>query len=890
MDSGLAVKALSVVVPQIKIVDDTLKLPDESRGSPLGSFPITKFNSPVIHNNYNSEETPVIKTLVSRRLVSKSFDPKSIANGIKANNAHRQSSHTPVAVKAKRLLNESSLKFPFKQAVCMKPDEYLPASGNPNNPKHHMHFKKSSNVHAPTSFEAKSSIDESTTEKIDYTIPAENNVEDISMIYFDNNVNNNSNTSNSNIAGRNQFDNPYTKYEHIKENAMKIVSFAMQQQSRRKENEQTKKDKTIHEMFLTCHQVLNLYAPILSDTQKKELLDYPIVYYMGPGFPLTNKYENDNSMMLQEENSISLEDEPPTVNNACDDSLNDRATAVTDENEVLRNLSMNHESNESSSDMKQRQQHQQEQPMSSRGDNISEMDDDEVDFDAELGGRTSMESKEVSRENTGGYVHNTEWNQPYISTDEFLATFKEDDHSTFSIKSPNPSPDYFMDSPMDSPVHPLNGSSNDQQLSNKAFAISMPQVHVRSLDDVNVGDHIAYRFEVLQLLGKGTFGNVYKCKDHKNNIDIAIKLVKQKGNSIFSRHAKCELDMLLYFTEQYQQQQQQQQKQLKSENQVKRKYCIQLLKYFEFRKFACFVLPVYGSSLAEYIKKKRNNHTKSKSSAVCSIRFMKLVAIQMLECLSFLQSHGIIHGDITPENILLKNEVTAEIVLIDFGNAVFANTLDEQEIKHPRDRNEKSRYYVAPEIVLGCGYGFEVDVWSFACILPELRTGRYLFPCGDEIDLIYAHAEYLGHPPYAMALQSIQRENLFSEFGDLHLPYLTTVGGQEKNREISSKSFYEHVFYDFNQDRGLVKFLIACLRWAPAARLTPEDALKHPWIAKGPFVNQVILTSQGLVDVDTGRGFISYASKGALIKYADVEGKDDHAESILKAAKVIPRF
>lgn len=41
-------------------------------------------------------------------------------------------------------------------------------------------------------------------------------------------------------------------------------------------------------------------------------------------------------------------------------------------------------------------------------------------------------------------------------------------------------------------------------------------------------DHIAYRFEVLEVIGKGSFGQVLKCLDHKNNELVAIKIIRNK--------------------------------------------------------------------------------------------------------------------------------------------------------------------------------------------------------------------------------------------------------------------------------------------------------------------------------------------------------------------------
>ena len=40
-----------------------------------------------------------------------------------------------------------------------------------------------------------------------------------------------------------------------------------------------------------------------------------------------------------------------------------------------------------------------------------------------------------------------------------------------------------------------------------------------------IKDHIAYRYEVLELMGEGTFGRVLKCRDHKTQQLVAMKVI-----------------------------------------------------------------------------------------------------------------------------------------------------------------------------------------------------------------------------------------------------------------------------------------------------------------------------------------------------------------------------
>lgn len=50
-------------------------------------------------------------------------------------------------------------------------------------------------------------------------------------------------------------------------------------------------------------------------------------------------------------------------------------------------------------------------------------------------------------------------------------------------------------------------------------------------------DHIAYRFEVLEVIGKGSFGQVLKCLDHKNNELVAIKMIRNKKRLVLCKHS-----------------------------------------------------------------------------------------------------------------------------------------------------------------------------------------------------------------------------------------------------------------------------------------------------------------------------------------------------------------
>jgi dual specificity tyrosine-phosphorylation-regulated kinase 2/3/4 len=56
---------------------------------------------------------------------------------------------------------------------------------------------------------------------------------------------------------------------------------------------------------------------------------------------------------------------------------------------------------------------------------------------------------------------------------------------------------------------------------------------------IRIGDHIYYRYEILEIIGKGSFGQVIRAYDHKLNEETAVKVIRNKKT--FHRQAKIEV-------------------------------------------------------------------------------------------------------------------------------------------------------------------------------------------------------------------------------------------------------------------------------------------------------------------------------------------------------------
>jgi dual specificity tyrosine-phosphorylation-regulated kinase 2/3/4 len=194
---------------------------------------------------------------------------------------------------------------------------------------------------------------------------------------------------------------------------------------------------------------------------------------------------------------------------------------------------------------------------------------------------------------------------------------------------------------------------------------------------------------VLAIIGKGSFGQVFKAFDHKIKELVALKVIKNKPK--YTAQAQVETRLLRYIA---------------AEDTDKSSNIIDI---------QCLTFELLHQNLYEFIKQ-------NKFSGF-SIDLIRRFSIQILKALMFLNKHKIIHCDMKPENLLLKQENKSGIKVIDLGSSCKTNEIMYTYIQ--------SRFYRAPEIILGVEYTSAIDMWSFGCILCELYTGHPIFPGQD---------------------------------------------------------------------------------------------------------------------------------------------------------------
>lgn len=194
---------------------------------------------------------------------------------------------------------------------------------------------------------------------------------------------------------------------------------------------------------------------------------------------------------------------------------------------------------------------------------------------------------------------------------------------------------------------------------------------------------------------------------------------------------------------------------------------------------------------------------------------MSYLLYQMLCGIKHLHSAGIIHRDLKPSNIVVKSDCTLKI--LDFGLARTAGT------SFMMTPYVVTRYYRAPEVILGMGYKENVDIWSVGCILGEMIKGGVLFPGSDHIDQWNKVIEQLGTPcpEFMKKLQPTVR---------------TYVENRPKYAGYSFEKLFPDVLFPADSEHNKLKasqardLLSKMLVIDASKRISVDDALLHPYI------------------------------------------------------------
>lgn len=273
------------------------------------------------------------------------------------------------------------------------------------------------------------------------------------------------------------------------------------------------------------------------------------------------------------------------------------------------------------------------------------------------------------------------------------------------------------------------------------------------------------QYEVLEFLGRGTFGQVVKCWKKGTNEIVAIKILKNHPS--YARQGQIEVSILQRLS----------QESADEYNFVKAYEC------FSHKNHTCLVFEMLEQNLYDFIKRNK--------FSPLPLKCIRPVLQQVLTALSKLKQLGLIHADLKPENIMLVDPIGQpfRVKVIDFGSASHVS-------KAVCSTYLQSRYYRSPEVLLGLPFCEAIDMWSLGCVIAELFLGWPLYPGSSEYDQIRYIMQTQGLPTDHMLNNATKTTRFFVHGTGPCYPFwrLKTPEEHEQETNIKSKEVRKYIF------------------------------------------------------------------------------------------------
>uniref|UniRef100_A0A914Z2M4 Stress-activated protein kinase JNK n=1 Tax=Panagrolaimus superbus TaxID=310955 RepID=A0A914Z2M4_9BILA len=188
---------------------------------------------------------------------------------------------------------------------------------------------------------------------------------------------------------------------------------------------------------------------------------------------------------------------------------------------------------------------------------------------------------------------------------------------------------------------------------------------------------------------------------------------------------------------------------------------------------------------------------------------------QMFCGVHHLHKSGIIHRDLKPSNIGVTSR--CELKLLDFGLACVKDSpmMTEYVV---------TRFYRAPEVIIGEKYGPKIDVWSMGCIFAELFLKTFLFPGENHIHQWTKIIQIVGSPDLSFYENLPKTSKSFL----LSLPKYSPQSWETILHDLlfPAPSESKPVLTAINARELISKMLVI----DPNNRITVEEALEHPYV------------------------------------------------------------
>ncbi|RXI01625.1 hypothetical protein DVH24_014974 [Malus domestica] len=293
------------------------------------------------------------------------------------------------------------------------------------------------------------------------------------------------------------------------------------------------------------------------------------------------------------------------------------------------------------------------------------------------------------------------------------------------------------------------------------------------------------KYEKLEKVGEGTYGKVYKAKDKATGQLVALKKTRlEMDEEGVPPTALREVSLL---------------QMLSQSLYIVRLLCVEHVDSKEGKPVLYLVFEYLDTDLKKFI----DSHRKGPNPGPMPPSLVQSFMYQLCKGVAHCHSHGVLHRDLKPQNLLLdKERGILKIADLGLGRAF---TVPLKSYTH----EIVTLWYRAPEVLLGSAhYSTGVDMWSVGCIFAEMARRQALFPGDSEFQQLLHIFRLLGTPSDKQwpGVSSLRDWHVYPQWEPQNLaravPALEPEG---------------------------VDLLAKMLKYDPAERISAKAALDHPY-------------------------------------------------------------
>jgi len=286
------------------------------------------------------------------------------------------------------------------------------------------------------------------------------------------------------------------------------------------------------------------------------------------------------------------------------------------------------------------------------------------------------------------------------------------------------------------------------------------------------------RFELLEKLGEGTYGIVYKARDVNTEDTLALKQIRLDANDEGIPSTAIRE--------------------------------ISILKHLQHPNIVCLYDVILSNQklnlVFEFLDQDLKKYLDARGSRGINPTTIRSFLWQLLKGIAYCHEKRVLHRDLKPQNLLINRK--GELKLADFGLARCFG-IPVRSFTH----EVVTLWYRSPEVLLGSRhYSTPIDLWSAGCIFAEMASSRALFPGKNNQDQLLKIFQMLGTP------------TLKDWPGMAKLPEFRANYPVFEARSLTKL---------FSMSEAAHDLLRTLLQYNPANRISAERAMEHRYFKVG---------------------------------------------------------